>query len=284
MDDKFSLPKEWELILKIAHAIRMSKIPPPAKHMWPIRGLGRRAANLARGLAVVIMHGLWAEGLILGRALMEIEITVKWLLVGDSVARLQRYVNAIHSEEERLCRKLDDGISVSAQFLNELVGEELRTRVKNRSSSGKAAYSKLRWPAASIREMAKEIGLERDYELGYWMESIFAHAHPLSVLEAHPSEWDHILCPLFTCERREGIPRALCLVALPSSVLQTFAAIDGVMKIGLQRELEEAWEAFHALLRDEENGIRWEPSIDVPLGEVHLRLADGTTKRYAPKK
>ncbi len=282
------LPDEWRQILEMASLLRQAGTNPSEPHLWPITGMARRAANMTRGLALLVMNGLWAESLVVGRSLMEMEITVKWLLAKDVKDRLDLYVGAIRDEEERLARKLSDGISVSAQVLNEFVGDQLRERLKKsplRPNLPPRNQKKKRtgWPYLSIRDMAKEVGLERNYELGYWIESVFAHVHPLSVLESHPIEWDHILCPLFACESRTGMPRALCLVALPSSILHLFATFDDVMGLGLGPRLEEAWAELHELLRDESNGVQWVPSQDLPPGEIRVHRADGTVHRYAPK-
>lgn len=283
------LPDEWRLILEMATLMRTASPSVTEPYLWPIRGLARRAANTSRGLAVLVMNGLWAEALIVGRSLMEMEITVKWLLARDVKDRLSRYIGAIHDEEERLARKLADGISVDAQMLNELVGDQLRDRLKNSPLRPDASPQDRRrrrsgWPYLSIREMAREVGLERNYELCYWIESVFTHVHPLSVLESHPTEWDHILCPLFACEARTGMPRAFCLVALPASILHLFATLDEALGLGLQATIDETWKAVHALLRDEESGVRWAPSEDIPPGEVRIYQPDGTVRRYTPKR
>lgn len=281
------VPEEWRIILELATSIRKMNPALPQPYMWPIRGLARRSANISGGLAVLVMNGLWAEALILGRSLMEMEITLKWLLSGDTKKRLNRYIGAIRDEEKRLCRKMTEGVSVSAQILSELIGDQLRDRLaKGVKTPGPASYHgpKSRWPYLPIREMAREVDLERNYDLGYWIESIFAHVHPLSILESHPSHWDHLLCPLFTCEAREGLPRALCLVALPASVLHVFATVNDALNLGLQTKIEKAWKAVHALLRDEDSGIRWEPSIELSPGEVRVYSTDGTVKRYTPKR
>jgi hypothetical protein len=214
---------------------------------------------------------------------MEIEITVKWLLSGDSNKRLDQYVRAIHIEEERLGRKLSDGFSVSAQIMNELFGEHLKQRRASHARAGSPTSGrKSGWPPVSIREMSKEVNLERNYELGYWIESVYAHAHPLSILEAHPSDWDHVLCSMFTCEARNGLPRFICVLALPSSILHVFAALDEVLSVGLQAEITRAWEAINELGRKEMGG-NVEFSVDLPVGEVHVNYTDGSSRRYSPK-
>jgi hypothetical protein len=204
----------------------------------------------------------------------------------DSERRLELFASTIHDEEERLARKMSEGVSVSAQVLADLIGDKLREKLSRNADGVKSAqsHSAKSWPPFPIREMAREVDLERDYDLVYWLQSIFAHAHPLSILEAHPSDWEHLLCPLFTCEATSGMPRALCLVALPSSSLHVFQAIDESLNLGLGAKIEEAWKAIHSLLQDEQNGALWQPSFDIPMGEVHVHYVDGSSKKYVPKR
>jgi len=235
------------------------------------------------------MHGLWAEALILGRSLMELEIIIKWLLSEKVEERLNQYIGAILDEEKRLARKMEKGVSVSAQILSELIGDKLLERIRDRrdteaSETLNRIGSKSRWPNRSVREIAKEVDLERNYDMVYWIESIFAHAHPLSILEDHPSDWDHLLCPLFTCEARDGLPRALCLVAFPASILHVFSIVNDALSLRLDGKIKRAWKAVHAILRDESSGIRWEPSDDLQPGELIVYGVDGKVKRYSPKR
>lgn len=278
------LPPEWEAILKLSLSIRQDNKPLPKQELWPIKGLARRAANISRGLAVLVMHGLWAEVLILGRALMEIEIIMKWLLKEGGNARLESYIAAINEEKKRLRRKMSSGVSVSAQILSELIGEALDAEIDADSDDRNNTGQNKRWPPISIRDMSKEVDMERNYDIVYWLQSIFTHSHPLSVIESHPPEFGHLLCHMFTCEASSGLPRATALTGMPMVILHVFATADTALQLGLGSDIEHAWELVRSSVMNEEKGVQWVPSNDIPVGDVRVVYADGTSKQYSPQR
>jgi hypothetical protein len=272
-----ALPPHWDALLRLAHEVRNKAKLFSDDSLWPIKGLARRSGNLVRGVGILVMHGLWVEALICGRALMEIEITMKWLLHKDRNERISYYATTIDAEKHRLARKMSAGVSVSAQVMNDLIGPELRDELRHKSNRNP-------WPKIPIREMAKEVDMDRNYDVAYWLTSIFAHAHPLSIVEAHPPDQDHLLCPLFTCEADSGLPRGYALTAIPMASLHLFSTASEALALGLNDDISHVWQLLHDFGVNEDEGIPWVPRDNVPLGDVIVYCADGTSRHYSPQR
>jgi hypothetical protein len=277
------LPAPWRRTLDVARRLRQP-IDLPEPHLWPYKGFARRAADLSFGMAALVMSGVWAEALILGRSIIELEILLKWFATADQEKRLNVYIQSIRKEEQRVARKIANGTSSAMQVLGDVLGPEVFARLAEGTATlgpAKDAGAK-NLSFENVRERAKIVDLEWNYDSAYWMASIFAHIHPLSVIESHPPDWEHTLCRMFACGGEDPMPRSLAIVALPASALHVFTLLDQTLHLELERPIEQAWAAVHQFVRDEVAGIRWKTSPDVPPGEVHVHMADGTVKVYSP--
>jgi len=278
------LPGPWRRTLRIATRLR-GPIDPPEPYMWPYKGFARRAADLSVGMAALVMSGVWAEALTLGRSVIELEILLKWF-AGDHKERLSIYLESIRREEQRVSRKTAKGTSASMQILGDLLDAQSLGRLTDGTATlgPRVSVNRPTLSFEKVRELAKQVDLEWNYDSAYWMSSIFAHIHPLSVIESHPPEWEHVFCRLFACGGSDSMPRSLAILALPASALHVFSLLDQTLSLGLEGDIEEAWKAVHDFVQDEKSGLRWQPSKDVQPGHVHVHMEDGTVKKYVPRK
>ena len=188
---KLNLPEEWQLICDMATVIRESRQPLPRPGLWPIRGLARRSANMVRGLLTLLTNELLVECLVLQRPLSRgTGITIRWLLARDNGERLARYVAGLNREKggwrEEVAADGGGGDGL----------DECRTQATANAETplppewGVPDSRRLK-PLPSVKQMAVEVGLTRDYDIVYWIESAFIHASPLAIVESHPSDVHH---------------------------------------------------------------------------------------------
>lgn len=120
---------------------------------------------------------LWSDAFVLSRSLIEIEIIVKWLMKEDSGRRIEMYPSGSESEKKRLL-KMVAGISVSAQTLSDLIDPTGLDTDPEKGGKG--------WSGLNIRQMSREVNIERHYDLAYWISSSLVHSDSLSTM---PVEW-----------------------------------------------------------------------------------------------
>ena len=141
------------------------------------------------------------------------------------------------------------GRSVSAQMLADFVDA---TTLINGTGLGETGRG---WSGLTIRDMAREIDLERIYDLPYWISSAFIHSHALSILGKNDElkQKEEVLAPMFD-EGLEGLPRFLVLGATPSESLHIFMFVDKVLQLGIERQIESAWTAVQDCLSEVSGG------------------------------
>jgi hypothetical protein len=275
----------WQSIDQLSEAILEYAEPLENSTLWPILGLGKKAATTTKGVAVLASMGFWSDAAVLSRSLTDLETTVKWLLKDDSVNRIEKYLSGIEQEKKRLLRKMTAGISVSAQVLSDLIDP------RSLKIDDSIAMNDKGWSGLTLRDMAREVDLERNYDLPYWILSAIAHSHVLSILDWSPDreEANEVLASFF-CQHKGGFLRILVLGGVPLQALHIFGFIDKVLGLGLNEQIESAWVfARQAMVPGKvvitDSPEKKEFSESLEQGDVVLVGPDGSiVKKYWPKR
>lgn len=289
----------WDALVRLVSRIEPRVRAQGPRDVWPLQGLAVRAASLAAAVAALVERRLWSEAFILGRTLMEIEITMKWLTAGPAASqRLSDYVATINDQQERLVRKWEDGASVSAQLFGDLYGDRLRKEIMSAKQASVATKSAANAPTlqpqdaaadtgtpdASIRERACATGLADSYDFLFWQMSCYAHADALSVIEFAPPEMDLAIRNLFSGNLSSGHVQRLVEDGLPVQILHTIGTANECLGLGLTDDIEQAWDVVHqAIGRNSRLEVEFRSPEDQSRG-IRFKSADGSHKDYMPKK
>lgn len=260
----------WQIAVNVAKSKQQSDL-------WPILGFLFRANDLIQAVACLAEKQLWVEATILGRSLLEIEIVVKWLLHKDQSTRMKSFSNGIDGEKRRLLRKMKDGVSVTAQILGDVFEAKLKEELTGKNELDT-------WPPTSIRDMAREVDMERNYDIPYWIQSIYSHASPLSILECQPAKIKSFLVDLFDKGPNGMVPRIMN-TAIPAASLHLLSTINVALHLDLSDRIEKVWELIRREMNgEEESNYISNSSLAVPQGDIVLVGADGSHIRYSPKR
>jgi hypothetical protein len=267
----------WQALLGLCEQILNYSTPLKSEHLWPLLALCKKAAMTAKAIAALASMELWSDAFVLSRSLIEIEIIVKWLMKEDSVRRIEMYTSGSESEKKRLLKKMVAGISVSAQTLSDLIDPAGLDTDPEKGGKG--------WSGLNIRQMSREVDMERNYDLAYWISSSLVHSSVLSLLEWNPKRDDeHELLVSFFCQHNDGLQSHLVLTATPLQVLHIFTFVERELGLGFAGNLDSAWHYAHLAVAPGKVSFVGE-SPDIAVGEIVLLGEDRSiVKRYSPKR
>jgi hypothetical protein len=284
------LSEPWQAAVRTAALLKARVLAQGRRHVWPIQGLAVRSASLSAAAATLIMRNYWSEAFVLGRTLMEIEITMKWLTDGSAASqRLKEFVDTIQYEQVRLVRKGASGVSVTAQVFCDVMKERLERESASTDATASEPSGSSEWGETSIRDRARACGLEDNYDFMFWQVSCYAHAHPLSVIEFAPPELDLAIRHLFSGNLQSGYVRDVVERGLPAQILHTIGTANDCLGLGMADDLARAWKVFHRAeqVRSGAAGITLEwrspdQPGDLPPRGMRLVSVDGSHKDYVP--
>jgi hypothetical protein len=243
---------------------------------WPVLALGIKSARTTQSIGSLAAMQQWQDAMILGRALFETEIIVKYLLHSETKLKVEEYLNEILDEEIKLKAKMKEGISVSAQMMNDLFSDQdflssnLKTHPKKRNLK-------------SIREKARITAIDRSYDICYWMESLICHSHALSISQWNPDllKINSPFVKMFSNSFNE-LSSSMVLQALPFNSLDTLQLVDHYCNLGLKDKIENVRQNFRDV-SIKLCGITKTYSKDIKRGDVIMNLSNGETIHYSPK-
>jgi hypothetical protein len=220
-----------------------------------------------KGIGALATLELWSDALVLSRSLLELEITIKWILQQDVKGRLHAYLSGISQEKKRLLNKMNAGISVSAQVLSMLI-EPSDLGIDTATTELKAS-----WSGQNVRELAREVDMEQNYDLPYWISSMFAHAHALSVLEFHPDKRkeSEVFARMFSQQGGDFLS-TMVMEAVPCQFLHILGSIDKGLDLGLEPAIAATWQKVHQSF-NKGKGVQYVYSSETDLGMVQGDLS-----------
>lgn len=202
---------------------------------WLILELTYKFIQSLESCSVLIALEFWSDAVILGRALFETQIIIKWLLSSDTEKRSQIYLSGIDDEKKRLISKMEAGQSISALALNEV----LRPLLTTSANSKQGDYSNI-----NLREMTRIVGDERHYDINYWLASSFVHSHALSLIPYSNSlkKQENGLSQIISFDDNASPLRSFLLIGIPTIVLDLFEIIDKKFGLNIQKDIEDVRE------------------------------------------
>jgi hypothetical protein len=141
------------------------------------------------------------------------------------------------------------------------------------------------WSGLTVREMAREVNMEQNYDLPYWISSAFIHSHALSILDANPkrNKENPILTDMFSQGEKRFL-NTIVMEGVPCQVLHTFSSIDSALNLGIKGQIDSAW--YHVHMSFNDGKVRFiSPSEGKGIKEDELAIIgiDGTKKVYSPR-
>lgn len=272
----------WNSILELSETVLGYSQPLKDNDFWPVLALGKRACGTMKGIGALATLELWSDALVLSRSLLELEITIKWILQQDVKGRLRTYLSGISQEKKRLLNKMNAGISVSAQVLSMLINSsDLGTDTATTEIQSS-------WSGQKVRELAREVGMEQNYDLPYWISSMFAHAHALSVLEFHPDKRkeSEVLAGMFS-QKSGDFLSTMVMEAVPCQFLHILGSIDKGLDLGLEPAIAATWQKVHQSFNKGE-GVQYiypsETESGTVQGDLSLVGPEGPVHIFKPKR
>ncbi len=266
----------WTKLIKLSQAVTEREHLVADVVDWPILALTIKAAHTTLSVATLAAMRQWPDAWILGRSLFETEIFVKWLLEADTQHRLATYLAEIDTEMTRLDHKMLQGRSVAAQVLKDILPPEV---LRN-----DAPVTPRDRQLGTVRARAQRTNLDRSYDIPYWIASVFAHSHALSL-----SQWNPALAAaqshfkdIFSF-RDKGLPSWMVLEAIPMNALDTFELANHHFGLDLQGLISDTRQAFRDVVTKVSGG-RVQFTTAIERGEVRIEYEDGSVKTYTPVK
>lgn len=209
-----------------------------------IFGLTSRCLRIYESISQLNDLSQLHSSIILTRSLFDTEILINWLLAEESKKRIQLYLEGIDFDKDNLIKKIKSKISTTGQILGDLYKKEIDSYIKK-------TEKKRSWSGKSIRDLTKDVYLEKSYDIPYWMMSVFTHGSVLSIaheLELNKYTSDKILVNVFDTKSKEGMAWSLVLKYPPISLLHTFRKIDKYLELNQNSEIDEGWKGYQKSL------------------------------------
>jgi hypothetical protein len=263
----------WNELIDLCLEIKRFDHILPTCDRWPVLALAIKAAHTTLSIATLAAMRQWPDAWVLGRSLFETEILVKWLLESETEERIKAYLAEIEKEKKRIRRKMAEGLSVAAQVMRDLIPPEDFEPEADATDS----ISRKR---ESVRERARRTNLDRSYDLPYWIASVFAHSHALSLAQWNPAlkAVESPFVDMFGFHEK-GFACWLVLEGIPMSALDTFQLANHHFDLNLTNSIKHARESFCKVL-SKVSGGQVRTSSEIEWGEVRFEFEDGTVRSY----
>lgn len=141
----------------------------------------RRAFSLLYAIKILCEQGFATEGMVLLRSLLNLYINVKWLTTGNIDSRMKRFVDfeiIIRYRGIKTLRELGEVSKEEGDKELEKMRERYEKIKKKYNLKGNPRY--WCWSEKSIRQMAKEVSLIKEYEIIYPYLSEREHTSPVA--------------------------------------------------------------------------------------------------------
>lgn len=210
---------------------------------------------------------------ILGRCLFEIKIKASQYQ-DDKNEAIANVEAEIKQEIERFLQKVRDGESFSAQALQHIL--------KNRDFEIKTKSGREKVNRKTIKSRASEADLDFDYEIIYWLESLFVHSHPLSLMIEHKEAYnENVILNILAQVARD-------IDLLNTQVLSTMLWItrylyENILSDFTQSQINEL-EKMSQDLFAQKFGAKWEVDEDVKLGTMKIINEQGEEIEFSRKQ
>ena len=271
----------WHTLVELCDQLLDYSTPLQNEHLWPIFALCKKAATTTKAVATLASMEFWSDAFALSRTLTDIEIIVKWLMKENTEHRIEKYLSGIEHEKRRLLNKMNAGISVTAQTMSDLIDPAELATLPPIEDNRKG------WSGLTIREMSREVDMERHYDAAYWISSSIVHSHALSLLEWNPKrDQENEMLVGFFCQHNDGFQSRIVLSAVPMQVLHIFTFVDKELGLGFGQKIDAAWHFAHlAIAPGKVRFVNSTESHDIGVGDVALLTQDGAiVKKYSPKR
>jgi hypothetical protein len=240
----FTFPKNyseaWNELLDLSNELIHYNKKLSNQKFLPILGLCKKASHTAFAIASLVSIELWQDSIMLSRTLLDLEIVMKWLLHKDTELRLEAYKQGLEQEKKRFTNKMQAGKSISSKVANLLFTEEA---VNDNNYNEKLERS---WSGMTLREMSEEVAMEGNYDMSYWISSIFLHSHYLSITSLI-AEKDDTENPIFNFfdHTNSGLSRFMSLTAIPFQLCHIYTFANERLGLQLNDKIESCWTSCH---------------------------------------
>lgn len=269
----------WGRMLEFSEIIEKYSTPLKNQKFWPLLGLAKKAALTTKSIAVLASAHFWADALVLGRTLFDLDVIVSWILETDTENRVEIFKGSINEDKLRLARKMAAGMSVAAQVMKDISDptefdiDELKKKVQALNKTG------------NIREMSREVDLERVYDLFYWVSSAFAHSSFISLIDYNEEERaKEKALAMFFGQSNSGFPCWIVLMGTPSTWIRIFESINTALELGFDEKLSE----IHSMIGSTFTGIAGvQLSSSIPKGDMIVETCNElgkSQKQYSPNR
>lgn len=202
---------------------------------------------------------------ILLRCLFEIKIKAS-NIQDDKNKEISNINIEIKQELEKFLIKIKNGDSYTSQILSDLLKDK---EFNFTTKDGKETLKR-----RTIRDRAKDADLEFDYEILYWISSLFIHSHPLSLFieqkEKYPNnEIIDVLSYLIQDIDLLNI-NFLTTILWISTYL-----FEDIFSKTTKQEIDNLWDISRKLLIKKSN-LKWEIDENINLGEMQIITKEKT--------
>lgn len=238
----------WDIPLPLINkfdSIDKSKLSDNQKVIY---GLTKRAINIYSSVGELYNSEFTETKLILARAIFDTEILINWLLQKDQNKRIELYINGLEIDKNSLISKLKSEISTTGQILAEIFSNEIKNYKINTSKKGN-------WSGKTIRELTKDVYLEKSYDIGYWLMSIFVHGSVLSIsdeIKLKKYNDDKLLSFIFDTSSETSIIKSLNQYPI-IAILNIFKHIDSFLALNQSDDLKHYWIKLNEIVNKNSN-------------------------------
>lgn len=222
------------------------------EHEKVIYGLTERAISIFHAIGELHNFTLIDAKLILTRSLFDTEILINWLLQDDSEKRIGLYLDGVELDKDNLVKKIKSKISTTGQVLADIFSDEIEKHISTTSK-------RKNWSGKNIRELTRDVYLEKSYDIGYWMMSVFVHGSALSIadnckLDKYKNE--KLLSAVFETTDKSSMAWSLTLQYPTISILNIFKHIDSYLKLNQVSEIDKCWKGYQTIINKDNKGVQ----------------------------
>jgi hypothetical protein len=143
-----------------------------------------RASYLLEAINKLCVEGLATEAMVILRSLLNLYINIKWLTSGDSKKRFEKFADFEVVFKKSVIDKILEFGDIQDEIKDDdpAIHDDAFKKVKEKYNlkKGRDFY---KWSGKSIFQMAKDVNLEKEYQIIYGRLSSTEHTGPESVRE-----------------------------------------------------------------------------------------------------
>jgi hypothetical protein len=192
----------------ITRMMEQTKPPKSPLSAMVLYFLTMKAFKTHWALTNLCIEGFSEDAGILLRSLFETLVTAFWILKENPEDRAQRYINFDYILTKRLIDSIEKWKKIYPK-LEEMNVYDKDDVLKNYAKMEDEYKDKIRWSGKNWKEMAKDVGLEYDYDLNYHYFSQFVHPSIRSALRFVEIKSNDIVFEMFSKKSTEFIGKVL---------------------------------------------------------------------------